>query len=86
MEPRHGQHPRLPPGNDDGGYNNKDIPIILAPDLGKEANHFLAVAILLLTFLSSLLLLSRAAAAAAGQRGDQGFVTIPIGNDNNGVE
>jgi hypothetical protein len=45
-------------------------------DLGKAADHFLAVAVLLLAFLSSLLSLSRAAAAVAGQCGNQGFVAI----------
>jgi hypothetical protein len=63
---QHGQHLRLPPGNDDGGYDNKDIPIILALDLGKVNNHFLAMAVSLSTFLSSSLLSLRVAAAAAG--------------------
>ncbi len=31
---QHGQHLPLPPGNDDGGYNDEDIPVILALDLG----------------------------------------------------
>jgi hypothetical protein len=62
---RHGQHPRLPPGNDDGGYDSKDIPVIPALDLGKAADHFFAVAVFLSAFLLSLLsLLSRAAVAA----------------------
>ncbi len=57
---QHGQHPRVPTGNYDGGYDNEDIPVIPALDLGNAANHFLALAVLMLAFLllSSLLLLS----------------------------
>jgi hypothetical protein len=76
----------LPPGNDEGGYNNKDIPIIPALDLGEAADHFLAMAILLSAFSLLSSSLSKAVAAAAGQRGDQGFVAISIGNDNDGVK
>jgi hypothetical protein len=63
---RHGQHLRLPPGNDDGGYDDKDVPVIPASDLGEAAEHFLAVAVLLPAFLLSSSSSSRAAAAAAG--------------------
>jgi hypothetical protein len=63
---QHVQHPRLPPGNDEGGYEDKDIPIILALDLGKAADHFLTVAVLSSAFSLPLLSSSRAAAAAAG--------------------
>jgi hypothetical protein len=83
---RHGQHPCLPPSNDDGEYDNKDIPVIPASDLGMAADHFLAMAKSLLAFLLLSLLLSRAAAAAADQRGDQGFMVVSVGNDDNGIE
>jgi hypothetical protein len=43
---QHGQHPHLPPGNDDGRYDDKDIPIIPVLDLSEAADHFLAVAVL----------------------------------------
>jgi hypothetical protein len=71
-------------GNDDGGYNDDDIPVIPALDLGEAADHFLAVAVLLSAFLS-LALLSRVVAAAAGQRGNQVFVAVSIPNDDDGV-
>jgi hypothetical protein len=83
---QHGQHSRLPPGNDDGGYNNEDILVIPALDLGDVADHFLAVAVLLSAFLLSSLSSSRAAVAAAGQHGNQGFVAVFVTNDYDGVE
>jgi hypothetical protein len=61
---QHGQHPRLPPGNDDGGYDNEDIPIIPVLNLGKAVNHFLAAAVSLSAFLLLSSSLSRVAAAA----------------------
>jgi hypothetical protein len=80
---QHGQHPRVPTGNYDGGYDNEDIPVIPALDLGNAANHFLALAVLMLAFLllSSLLLLSSSlrmatATAVASWRGDWGFVAV----------
>jgi hypothetical protein len=76
---------RLPPGNDDGGYEVKEIPVIQALDLGKAADHFLAVAVWLLAFLSSSSLSLRVA-AAAGQRGDWGFVAVSVANDDDGIE
>jgi hypothetical protein len=63
---QHGHHPRLPPGNDDGGYDKEDIPVIPASDCRKADNHFLTVAVSLSAFSSSSLLLSRAAVVAAG--------------------
>ncbi len=83
---RHGQHPRLPPSNYDRGCKDKDIPVIPASDLTKASNHFLAMVVLLLAFLSSLSSLSRAAAIAAGQCSDRGFVAVSIANDDNGVK
>jgi hypothetical protein len=55
-------------------------------DLGKAANHFLAVAVSSLAFSSLSSSSSRAAAAAAGCHGNQGFVAISAANDDNGVE
>jgi hypothetical protein len=84
---RHGQHLCLPPGNDDRGYDDEDIPVILASDLSKAADHFLAVAVSSSAFsssLSSLPLLLKAAVAAASQRGDNGFLAVSVGNDDNG--
>jgi hypothetical protein len=83
---QHRQHLRLPPGNDDWEYDNEDIPIISASDLSKAADHFFAVAILLLAFLLMSSLLLRAAVAAAGQCGNEGFVAVSVANDNDGVE
>jgi hypothetical protein len=83
---QHGQHPHLPPSNDDGGYDDEDLPVIPASDFGEAADHFLAMAVVLLAISSLLLLSSRAAAAAEGPRGNRGFVAVSVGNDDNGVE
>jgi hypothetical protein len=84
---QHGQHLCLPPSNDGGEYNNEDIPVIPASDLGEAADHFLTMAIIWSAFSSSSLSsLSRAVAAAAGQRGNGRFVAVSIANDDNGVE
>jgi hypothetical protein len=70
------------------GTTTRTFPVILALDLGKVANHFLAVAVSSSVFSSSLSssLSSRVAAAMAGRHGNREFVAISIVNDNDGVE
>jgi hypothetical protein len=62
---QHGQHLHLPPSNDDRGYDDEDVSVTPALDLGEAADHFVAVAVSSWVFLSLLSSLSRAAVAVA---------------------